>query len=166
MNGVTPLELTLQKCYDHLEGDEDLDHYFRCSIIAVQLVESNAKVDESIVHRAINFPKVLEKILEQNPHYYKPDQEDGSSFLTRAINLGLHDSFCQMGFIERMLQNNADTIIMELIKNDGNFLKKFKNNSKDTPLHSAVKVGSETITKELMRSGLVIVCVDVMHNYL
>ena len=161
MNSVTPLELTLQKCYDHLKGDEDLDHYFSWCDIAVKLVESNAKVDESIMHRAINFPKVLERILVQHPYYYKPNQRNGSSFLTQAINVGLHDSFREMGFIEWVLQSNADTIIMELIKNDLNFLENFKNNNDDTPLHSAVTVGSKIVTNELMESGLVIVCVWV-----
>ncbi|XP_065883624.1 transient receptor potential cation channel subfamily A member 1-like isoform X2 [Dysidea avara] len=149
-DGASPLMLALRKCRECLQGNARLRPFLA---VAIKLLDSDAEVNEAVMKDAVNFPKVLVDILRKNLNYYKP-AGGGTSQLTRAIRSGFDSSFNRMGFVELVLRQNADTIIIKLITEDPNFLKKYTNSVGETPLHSAVKVGKVEITQLLMQAGI------------
>ena len=142
-DGRTPLELVLQKCCDCLDKGASNEIYHG---IAITLMKSDATVDgveENVLRLAVNFPVILKNILERHPQYYNS--------LRKAVK-HLHKSYSRTGFIELVLQQGVDIIVMDLIDMESTtmFLKTYTNDDGETPLHTVAKLGKVEIVKRLM----------------
>ena len=149
---MTPLGLALKKCCNYLGEDPPKETYQKYHGIVVTLMKSDDiidGVDENVLGFAVNFPAILKNILEHRPQYYQSGSDQ--SPLVRAINRGLYNK--ATGFIELVLRQSADGIVMDLIDKDSEFLKKYRNDDGETPLHTAAKLGNVVIVKRLMDCG-------------
>ena len=155
-SNMSPLKLALQKCCECLDsGDTKMEPYHGIASILMNSKETAIGADESVLRMAVNFPVILKKILHHHPEYYQCTGD--LSPITIAIRKGLLEHYSQMGFIEHMLQQGADSIVMDLINKDSGhgFLKTYTNHIGETPLHTAAKLGKDVVAKALMNSGSV-----------
>ena len=151
---MTPLRLALQKCFEYLGNDDNRtlkEKYHGVAIILMKSDDTIKGVDENVLGLAVNFPVILLRILERHPEFYQ--SKAGLSFLARALNEGLHYSYCTAGWVELMLRQSANMIVMDFIEKDRTFLEGYTNLVKETPLHTAAKLGKTVVVRTLMRSG-------------
>ena len=159
--GDTPLKLALQKCCDCVENNITVEPFFGIAQMLMKSDKTAAGADKSVLRLAINFPVFLKELLTCHQEFCQCG-DNKSSALASVIRSGLLPRYSKMGFIELMLQQNADSIVMDLINNDPDFVKIYVNTSGETPLHTAAKLGNDMIAKQLMESKLVcdvIICV-------
>ena len=151
---MTPLKLALQKCCDCI-NNPSMDSYFEIAEILMKSDEVVTGADASVLGLAINFPVFLKGILTSHPEFYQCG-DNKLSPLTEAIRSpGLVKKYKKMGFFELMLQQNADSIVMELITYNQNYVTTYLNENNETPLHTAAKLGNHKVAKRLMESRLV-----------
>ena len=147
---MTPLELVLQRCCDCIIKKTDVEPFYGIAVALMKSNEAAAGADASVLKLAVNFPVLLKKILAHHQEFYQRI-DDGPSALTEGIK-GLLGQNSKIGFIELMLQQNADSIVMDLINEDPDYVKTYVNTSDETPLHTAAKLGNDMVAKWLMES--------------
>ena len=152
---MTPLKLVLAKCCECIENKTGVEPFYGIAVTLMKSAKAASGADRSVLRFAVNFPVILKGILTHHQDFYK-DIDGMPPALTEGIK-GLAGENSKMGFIELMLRQNADSIVMDLIDKDPEYVKTYVNTSGETPLHTAAKLGKDEIAKQLMESGLVCV---------
>ena len=153
-SNMSPLKLALQKCRECLaSGDANMEPYHGIASDLMKSEETATGADESVLKMAINFPVILMKILHHHPEFYGGTGD--SSPLTTAIRRGVFKEYSSMGFIEHMLRQGADSVVMNLLNKDRGFLRNYKNDNGETALHTVAKLGMDLVARELMKNGSV-----------
>ena len=152
----SPMKLILQKYKEYMHKEFIYNRKNDKTYIVVQnILKRGIKIEKSYLEVAVNFPYFLEAILEnlpinEVPEYYR--------ILPEKVKVFFNNDFVNMGFVELMLEH-CDGIISNMIIKQWPechaFLKEYKDNFNQTPLHSAAKLFKPLIVKQLMDSRYV-----------
>ena len=135
----TPMSLILHK-YVHKKRGRRTSY-----LMALDLLNHGATIAKSYINDAINFPHLLECILEKFPEYYR--------VLPEKIEYYFYNEY--VSFFD-LMSRYSEVVFLNMIKSCDEypscreFLKEYENDNGQTPLHSAAKFFKFSIVKELM----------------
>lgn len=141
---VTPLQLILHKYKKDMDKGrkKNITNLNGIMEVLIQKV-ADTEVENSCLDVAVNFPSVLECVLQRFRQFLKD--------LPEKIKLYFNEKFVNIGFFDLMLKH-CPSIVTKMIASENcqKFLSEYKDSHGQTALHSAAKYLKPFMVKKLM----------------
>ena len=143
------MQLILHKYAKHKQNETYSKADDNTYLIVQKLLRKNVEIHENYMNVAVNFPDLLACLLEKKTDYY-------DKLLNKVYEDKHYDKgFCRMDFIELIL-TCSDEIFTKMMEKEicHDFLKSYKNDIHQKPLHIAAKLFKPWVVETVMGSEM------------